>query len=72
MCFSDVIPAYHMNKRHWNSLIVEGDLPMGEIQRQIDQFLYFGGEGLKNPFARAWKCVMVRLLYTAVLRFKMV
>ncbi|MGO2354375.1 MAG: MmcQ/YjbR family DNA-binding protein [Marinomonas foliarum] len=34
--FSDVIPAYHMNKRHWNSVVLSGDLPMGEIQRQID------------------------------------
>lgn len=34
--FTDVIPAYHMNKRHWNSIVLSGELPMGEIQRQID------------------------------------
>jgi len=34
--FPEVIPAYHMNKRHWNSILIEGDLPNGEIQRLID------------------------------------
>ncbi|RNF52902.1 MmcQ/YjbR family DNA-binding protein [Marinomonas hwangdonensis] len=46
--FSDVIPAYHMNKRHWNSLIVEGDLPMEEIQRQIDHSYTLVVKGLKK------------------------
>lgn len=34
--FPEVTPAYHMNKRHWNSILIEGDLPDGEIQRLID------------------------------------
>lgn len=34
--FEEVIPAYHMNKRHWNSILYEGHLPEGEIQRLID------------------------------------
>ena len=31
-----VLPGYHMNKKHWNTLDLTGDLPLGEIHRQID------------------------------------
>jgi len=34
--FEAIIPAYHMNKKHWNSLILDGSLPESEIQRLID------------------------------------
>lgn len=34
--FTEVTPGYHMNKKHWNTLDLTGDLPAGEIQRQID------------------------------------
>lgn len=34
--FVDVSPGYHMNKRHWNTLDLTGDLPDSEIHRQID------------------------------------
>ncbi|SIT04353.1 MmcQ/YjbR family DNA-binding protein [Neptunomonas antarctica] len=34
--FESVIPGYHMNKRHWNTLFMDGSIPEGEIMRQID------------------------------------
>ena len=39
--FDDVVAGYHMNKKHWNTLYLSddehaGDLPQGEIERQID------------------------------------
>jgi len=34
--FTEVTPGYHMNKRHWNTLDLNGDLPKSEIHRQID------------------------------------
>lgn len=34
--FSAVIPGYHMNKKHWNTLILDGSLPPSEITRLID------------------------------------
>ncbi|NLQ16651.1 MmcQ/YjbR family DNA-binding protein [Marinomonas sp. M1K-6] len=46
--FTDVIPAYHMNKRHWNSVVLAGDLPLGEIQRQIDHSYSLVVKGLKK------------------------
>jgi predicted DNA-binding protein (MmcQ/YjbR family) len=30
-----VIPAYHMNKSHWNSLVLNGVIPEGDIKRMI-------------------------------------
>ena len=34
--FPSVIPGYHMNKKHWNSVILDGSIPVGEIERMID------------------------------------
>lgn len=34
--FSEITPGYHMNKKHWNTLDLTGDLPNSEIHRQID------------------------------------
>ena len=34
--FSAILPGYHMNKRHWNTLCLDGSIPRGEIERMID------------------------------------
>jgi len=34
--FPSVIEGYHMNKRHWNTVILDGSIPKGEIERMID------------------------------------
>jgi predicted DNA-binding protein (MmcQ/YjbR family) len=34
--FESIIPGYHMNKRHWNTLILDNTLPVSEIQRLMD------------------------------------
>jgi len=34
--FDAVIPGYHMNKRLWNTVILDGSIPQGEIERMID------------------------------------
>ncbi len=34
--FTAVIPGYHMNKVHWNTVILDGSIPKGEIERMID------------------------------------
>lgn len=33
--FRDVEPGYHMNKEHWNTVYLEGDVPENEIHRQV-------------------------------------
>ncbi|MEM7098829.1 MAG: MmcQ/YjbR family DNA-binding protein [Pseudomonadota bacterium] len=34
--FSAVLPGYHMNKAHWNTVLLDGSIPVGEIERMID------------------------------------
>lgn len=34
--FNAVIAGYHMNKKHWNSIILDGTVPEGEMKRMID------------------------------------
>ena len=33
--YESVIPAYHMNKTHWNSVILDGTVPDEEIKNVI-------------------------------------
>ena len=33
--FAAVVPAYHMNKTHWNSIILDVSVPVKDIQRMI-------------------------------------
>jgi len=35
--FPAVLPGYHMNKAHWNTVILDGSIPTGEIERMIDR-----------------------------------
>ncbi|PCJ16882.1 MAG: hypothetical protein COA96_18135 [SAR86 cluster bacterium] len=34
--FVAIIPGYHMNKKHWNTVTLDGSIPQGEIERMID------------------------------------
>jgi predicted DNA-binding protein (MmcQ/YjbR family) len=34
--FPAVTPGYHMNKKHWNTVLLDGSVPDGEIERMID------------------------------------
>jgi predicted DNA-binding protein (MmcQ/YjbR family) len=34
--FTEITPGYHMNKKHWNTLDLTGDLPRNEVLKQID------------------------------------
>jgi predicted DNA-binding protein (MmcQ/YjbR family) len=46
--FSAVKPGYHMNKRHWNTLIMDGSIPRGEIERMVDNSYALVVRGLPN------------------------
>ena len=35
--FEDVIPGYHMNKMHWNTVLLNDSIPDEEIKRMIDR-----------------------------------
>jgi predicted DNA-binding protein (MmcQ/YjbR family) len=34
--YESVIPGYHMNKTHWNTIICDGSIPKDEIIEMID------------------------------------
>lgn len=46
--FEAVIPGYHMNKKHWNTVILDGSIPRGEIERMIDESYRLVVKGLKK------------------------
>lgn len=35
--FESVIPAYHLNKKYWNSIILDGSIPDKDIERMIGE-----------------------------------
>lgn len=43
--FKAIVPGYHMNKRHWNTIILDGSIPGDEIEKMIDNsfLLVIGG-----------------------------
>lgn len=43
--FSAVVPAYHMNKEHWNSIILDGSVPDSDIRRMIGESYDLVGNG---------------------------
>lgn len=34
--FSDILPGYHMNKKHWNTILVAGSLQDDFLREMID------------------------------------
>lgn len=34
--FSGVLPGYHMSKKHWNTVMVQSDVPLPQIYHMID------------------------------------
>jgi len=51
--FDAVIPGYHMNKKHWNTVILDGSIPEGELERMIDRSYGLVVKGLKNVEKRS-------------------
>lgn len=35
--YRDIVPGYYMNKEHWNSLYLEGDVPDEVLRDMLDQ-----------------------------------
>jgi len=47
--FDDVLPGYHMNKTHWNTVRVGGDVPVEELKRMVEfSFALTGQKGKKQ------------------------
>jgi predicted DNA-binding protein (MmcQ/YjbR family) len=43
-----VLPGYHMNKRHWNTVVLDGSIPEDEIRAMVDESYDLVVAGLKK------------------------
>ena len=46
--YPDILPGYHMNKKHWNTIILTGQLPLDEVHDLIRHSYILVNEG-KDP-----------------------
>lgn len=51
--FAAVLPGYHMNKRHWNTVLLNDSIPQGEIERMIDNSYALVVRGLPSGQRKA-------------------
>lgn len=51
--FPSVIPGYHMNKHHWNTVILDDTVPNGEIERMMDNSFLLVVEGMNQADRRS-------------------
>ena len=47
--FDAVLPGYHMNKMHWNTVLLNDEVPEPELCRMIDRSYALVVKGLKKP-----------------------
>jgi len=55
--FAEVTPGYHMNKRHWNTVYLDGELPDGEVERMVENSWALVVRGLKKSEREALQLV---------------
>ena len=46
--YSSVIPGYHMNKKYWNTVIIDGSIPSKLLQEFIDESYQLVRQGAKK------------------------
>jgi len=51
--FDAVIPGYHMNKKHWNTVLLDGSIPAPEIERMVDNSYALVVKGLPKAQRQA-------------------
>jgi predicted DNA-binding protein (MmcQ/YjbR family) len=51
--FDAVLHGYHMNKRHWNTVVLDGTIPRGEVERMVDNSYALVARGLPRKARQA-------------------
>jgi predicted DNA-binding protein (MmcQ/YjbR family) len=46
--YTAVNPGYHLNKRHWNTVTLDGSVPEAELKRMIDDSYRLVVKGMKK------------------------
>ena len=52
-----VIPGYHMNKKHWNTLVLDGSLPESLITELVDHSYDLVVTGLSKANKDEWDLI---------------
>ncbi|SCP94787.1 MmcQ/YjbR family DNA-binding protein [Anaerobium acetethylicum] len=47
--YDSVVPGYHMNKKHWNTIIMDGTVPWEEVKRMIAESYDLVKPRVKKP-----------------------
>jgi predicted DNA-binding protein (MmcQ/YjbR family) len=50
--YEQVTPGYHMNKKHWNTVEIDGGIPDPELRKMIDHSYDLVVKSLPKPTAR--------------------
>jgi len=50
--YSDIVEGYHMSKKHWNTITIEGDLPNKLIEELIDHSYNLVVKGLTKKLQK--------------------
>jgi len=50
--YDQVRPGYHMNKKHWNTVDIEGGIPDGKLRKMIDHSYDLVVKGLSKSTAK--------------------
>lgn len=51
--YDAVLPAYHMNKLHWNTILLDESIPDDEIRKMVDHSYALVVKGLKKKEKQA-------------------
>ena len=46
--FAAVLPGYHMNKKYWNTIIIDGSLPADKLREFVDESYHLISNGNKK------------------------
>ncbi|MCJ7696652.1 MAG: MmcQ/YjbR family DNA-binding protein [Anaerolineaceae bacterium] len=46
--YPGITPGYHLNKRHWNTIVIDKHIPDGEIRSMIDHSYELVFKGLRK------------------------
>jgi len=46
--YESIQPGYHMNKKHWNTVTIDGSIPVSELKIMIDNSYNLVLNGLKK------------------------
>jgi predicted DNA-binding protein (MmcQ/YjbR family) len=50
--YNEVRPGYHMNKKHWNTVEIQGAIPYVELRKMIDHSYDLVAKSLPKPRVR--------------------